>query len=780
MDNKAFNNHNYFQTLKPTPQFFGQLRKILKLTPVQEVVFGLALVHSSNPEFQKLSVQFSRQKLPDLIGSYIDAESATSRQQEGGLHDTTPEVLHLILTSLTEDKFSISAETKTIFWKRLQRDFPREHVPVILAPLLYPDRPDLPMDKVNQETTIMASNLLENSLPDLIMEMGYSFCSTVEECKNNLINFNSRDLPPSTVARVITMMIRSHTGLGDQIGLQSLQNPSSFWGNEKSEKTSNDISHPTTWNIENFIQAVKDLSPNMSWRDVVSELDNPDFLIKDRQGFNLLFSGLRLIFGVPFQPFPIELFYRKWKNTDGQYSLIMHILKNPDTFSFADYPYHSVTVDILKATPESDNKEITTWRSLDLMEILLYLSDRGLYSQVQELFKVPMHHCPDVLVLGLLQIQPPLSVLRQELLTNLMPIFLGNHPNSAIILHHAWHCVNISIKPIIMHAMAEWYLRGDNDQTRLSRILDVAQDLKALSLLLNAQSFPFVIDLACLASRRGYLKLDKWLTDKSSEHGEPFVSACVKFLQRRCPRIMGAVKEDNIPKAAQLPHETLATMLAVLQVCARNVSQELSDVILTMVGNCSLLLNNSRQPPPGVLRHRGLDQAFNPFPTPPVDPITNLGSSLAGMSIGMAPPSSSAFNLPGSLGSLVSTPGSPSRLIGAGPSQSPFSIIPLGSALQHPVGAPQVVPTAASLVNVNTIGALARIPQPGVEKAQTPSLFEDMYQTASKEVEEEANSYFQRIYNHPPHPTLTIEEVLEMLKKFMESQNKRERVSLFK
>lgn len=79
--------------------------------------------------------------------------------------------------------------------------------------------------------------------------------------------------------------------------------------------------------------------------------------------------------------------------------------------------------------------------------------------------------------------------------------------------------------------MADWYLRGDSDQSRLSRILDVAQDLKALSLLLNAQSFPFVIDLACLASRRGYLKLEKWLTDKIREHEEPFITAVLKFLQ---------------------------------------------------------------------------------------------------------------------------------------------------------------------------------------------------------------------------------------------------------
>lgn len=69
-----------------------------------------------------------------------------------------------------------------------------------------------------------------------------------------------------------------------------------------------------------------------------------------------------------------------------------------------------------------------------------------------------------------------------------------------------------------MLCMADWYLRDPNDQTRLSRILDVAQDLKALSMLLNISQFPFVVDLACLASRREYLKLDKWLGDKIREH----------------------------------------------------------------------------------------------------------------------------------------------------------------------------------------------------------------------------------------------------------------------
>lgn len=115
-------------------------------------------------------------------------------------------------------------------------------------------------------------------------------------------------------------------------------------------------------------------------------------------------------------------------------------------------------------------------------------------------------------------------------------------------------------------------------------------------MLLNGTPFAFVIDLAALASRREYLKLDKWLTDKIREHGvgsrslisvespvgtvesltrrafcfqEPFIQACVTFLKRRCPSIMGGLAPDkDQPKSAQLPPETLATMLACLQSCA--------------------------------------------------------------------------------------------------------------------------------------------------------------------------------------------------------------------
>ena len=60
--------------------------------------------------------------------------------------------------------------------------------------------------------------------------------------------------------------------------------------------------------------------------------------------------------------------------------------------------------------------------------------------------------------------------------------------------------------------------------------------------------------------------------------------------------------------------------------------------------------------------------------------------------------------------------------------------------------------------------------------ADVSQVWPGMDQSFTKEVEDEANSYFQRIYNHPPNPTISIDEVLEMLKKFKDSPVKKERV----
>ena len=56
------------------------------------------------------------------------------------------------------------------------------------------------------------------------------------------------------------------------------------------------------------------------------------------------------------------------------------------------------------------------------------------------------------------------------------------------------------------------------------------------------------------------------------------------------------------------------------------------------------------------------------------------------------------------------------------------------------------------------------------------SVLPGVNQSFPSDVESEANSYFQKIYNQPPNPTMTIDEVLEMLKNFKDSPSKKEKV----
>ncbi|XP_015134599.1 CCR4-NOT transcription complex subunit 1 isoform X7 [Gallus gallus] len=785
---------HYQKSLKPSPHLFAQLSKVIKLSKVQEVIFGLALLNSFSSDLRGFAAQFIKQKLPDLLRSYIDAD--VSGNQEGGFQDIAIEVLHLLLSHLLfgqKGAFGVGQEQIDAFLKTLRRDFPQERCPVVLAPLLYPEKRDILMDRILPDSGGIAKTMMESSLADFMQEVGYGFCTSIEECRNIIMQFGVREVTAAQVARVLGMMARTHSGLTDGIPLQSISAPGSGIWSDGKDKSDGAQAH--TWNVEVLIDVLKELNPSLDFKVVTYELDHPGFQIRDSKGLHIVVFGIQR--GLGMEVFPVNAIYRPWKHAEGQLSFIQHSLINPDIFCFADYPCHAVTTDILKAPPEDDNREIATWKSLDLIESLLRLAEVGQYEQVKQLFSFPIKHCPDMLVLALLQINTSWHTLRHELISTLMPIFLGNHPNSAIILHYAWHGQgqSPSIRQLIMHAMAEWYMRGEQyDQAKLSRILDVAQDLKALSMLLNGTPFAFVIDLAALASRREYLKLDKWLTDKIREHGEPFIQACMTFLKRRCPSILGGLApEKDQPKSAQLPPETLATMLACLQACAGSVSQELSETILTMVANCSNVMNKARQPPPGVMPKGRPPSASSLDAISPVQ-IDSL-AGMASLSLGgsAAPHTQSMQGFPPNLGSAFSTPQSPAKAFPPLSTQNQttgFSGIG-GLSSQLPGGL-----TTGSLTGIGTgaLGLPAVNNDPFVQrKLSTSGLSQPTFQQSkmkpsdlsqvwpeanqnfSKEIDDEANSYFQRIYNHPPHPTMSVDEVLEMLQRFKDSNIKRER-----
>ncbi|XP_064885102.1 CCR4-NOT transcription complex subunit 1 isoform X17 [Columba livia] len=740
---------HYQKSLKPSPHLFAQLSKVIKLSKVQEVIFGLALLNSFSSDLRGFAAQFIKQKLPDLLRSYIDAD--VSGNQEGGFQDIAIEVLHLLLSHLLfgqKGAFGVGQEQIDAFLKTLRRDFPQERCPVVLAPLLYPEKRDILMDRILPDSGGIAKTMMESSLADFMQEVGYGFCTSVEECRNIIMQFGVREVTAAQVARVLGMMARTHSGLTDGIPLQSISAPGSGIWSDGKDKSDGAQAH--TWNVEVLIDVLKELNPSLDFKVVTYELDHPGFQIRDSKGLHIVVFGIQR--GLGMEVFPVNAIYRPWKHAEGQLSFIQHSLINPDIFCFADYPCHTVATDILKAPPEDDNREIATWKSLDLIESLLRLAEVGQYEQVKQLFSFPIKHCPDMLVLALLQINTSWHTLRHELISTLMPIFLGNHPNSAIILHYAWHGQgqSPSIRQLIMHAMAEWYMRGEQyDQAKLSRILDVAQDLK-----------------------------------------EPFIQACMTFLKRRCPSILGGLApEKDQPKSAQLPPETLATMLACLQACAGSVSQELSETILTMVANCSNVMNKARQPPPGVMPKGRPPSASSLDAISPVQ-IDSL-AGMASLSLGgsAAPHTQSMQGFPPNLGSAFSTPQSPAKAfpplstqnqttgfsgIGGLSSQLPVGGLSTGSLTGIGTGA-LGLPAVNNDPFVQRKLSTSGLNQPTFQQTDLSQVWPEANQHFSKEIDDEANSYFQRIYNHPPHPTMSVDEVLEMLQRFKDSNIKRER-----
>ena len=107
------------QSLKASAHLNLQLSKVLKLSRVQEVVFGLAQLNSTNSETRTFAAQFVKNKLPHLLNSYIDEGLGG----EGGLQDVAVEVLHLLLTHLVhnQQQLGITSQQKDAFLKVLRK-----------------------------------------------------------------------------------------------------------------------------------------------------------------------------------------------------------------------------------------------------------------------------------------------------------------------------------------------------------------------------------------------------------------------------------------------------------------------------------------------------------------------------------------------------------------------------------------------------------------------------------------------------------------------------------
>ena len=152
----------------------------LKLSPLQELHFSHLLSQfSSVGEVRSQAKDLVSERLPSVISLVISSPSSELSQE------TQAPFLKTLLEIVKTGHPAVGPDLVTKLNKHLRSKFGRRSSPVSLLPLLYPSPPPPPPATTNM--SVKGGGLLDGALPDLVLEMGYHFTASVEECRAALL-----------------------------------------------------------------------------------------------------------------------------------------------------------------------------------------------------------------------------------------------------------------------------------------------------------------------------------------------------------------------------------------------------------------------------------------------------------------------------------------------------------------------------------------------------------------------------------------------------------------
>lgn len=457
------------------------------------------------------------------------------------------DVVHRLLLFLRANASEFKHELHNVI-ASVKASYNADEIPLNLRTILYSDENDtISVRRVLQDGLEGAAlqEHLDHSVKHakVIEEIGYA-CTASPETFAAVLDM----LPPlneSSVAEIMSMMARTYSGL-DGGGATFLALNAAL-----GEAGAPEPGHCTTWSVDIAIDVLLSRIHHVSMTAAMMHLDHPEFYIPDQTAFTLL---MQMFNRATTEHFPIEAICgRLWANTEGQLSLLYHAVNaSPEVFSFQHSPNIQAPLEGLTSNKHALGTPNQCWLSLDLIGTLFDLAEAGHYAKVRNVFEQPRKQCPEVLFVGIAEAKS-WTVLQSELLSAMMPSFISNHTNSSIVMHRLWH----RRRDVVLQGMMDVYAR---DRSYITRVLDVCQDLKQLGTVLQETPYQFALDLAALASRREYLNIEKWLGERITEHGTPFVKAVIQFLN-------GVAEESRLEKrpAVSVSEETQALFIKVLQ-----------------------------------------------------------------------------------------------------------------------------------------------------------------------------------------------------------------------
>ncbi|KAF8431772.1 Not1-domain-containing protein [Boletus edulis BED1] len=347
----------------------------------------------------------------------------------------------------------------------------------------------------------------------------------------------------------------------------------------------------TLCDVGALVRALGSFHVHLNWANVIKAFD-----WSDRHGVDT--ATLKLLIAILLNgprdadPHAVTGFWGIWKNSLYQLKLLDALLSLPaDTFNFVSLPGHRIVTveDVAAASPTikslAANVQGHTWNSLDLFEVLVRLADSDnadIRNCVRDMLDKALKISAELVHMGLLQVPDQnWGDIRLEYSRRLLAMFLAGHPNHQLVFMRLWQ-----IDPAyLLGAFRDFY---DESPLNITRILDVAQDLKILENLLDSRPFTFALDVAALASRREYLNLDKWLADNVTVHGAEFLRAMIHFLEVKMESEKVSRISDPAVDGRTMPlnPQTIAIFLRTLRNNSAKMPREDIDYCLEVRNSC--------------------------------------------------------------------------------------------------------------------------------------------------------------------------------------------------
>ncbi|GAA5963421.1 hypothetical protein JCM21900_000443, partial [Sporobolomyces salmonicolor] len=360
-----------------------------------------------------------------------------------------------------------------------------------------------------------------------------------------------------------------------------------------------------------WIRAVHEVQPGLRWGDVVRAYDSPMRQLPDTTWGLRAFAAILTLSPAPQpaaddvranRPHPqglvsapggtsaISGLWSPWANPLLQFTLLDRLVYLASHPSPSSPPLPSGTVEPALNLPSLSSVhklvlpedaaiagptikalagavQSSVWNCAELVRTLVRLGAEAgqataeVQARAHELLDRGCKSNPELVLVGLVQIEKPWNALHSELTARLLSTFLAGHPAHQLVFLRLYQLD----RPFLFAALRDFYT---DSEMNVTRIVDIAQDLKALDEVLEVlRPFRLALDLAALASRREYLNLDKWLMGQIKSHGAVLVRATLEFVGHKVGHELRRQEMDHAPEPTTLALNaaTIAVFMRVLR-----------------------------------------------------------------------------------------------------------------------------------------------------------------------------------------------------------------------